>query len=350
MDRVAIEYRIKFAASRTEVFKFELHGSTFDLVKREVRDPPRWTKLTFNQCSHCPLNDRDHSHCPAALQLCDIVERFHDTRSIDKVELEVVTEERRVIQTLDIQRAISSMLDLILPICGCPKTAHFKPLACFHLPLASEEETVFRVTGMYLLAQYFLSQMSSRGRISLEGLIDIFTDLHILHKALASRLQSVTQSDSVKNAFALVDVYSVLVPSLIEDQLVEMRGFFESYLPDLDVDVAPPKRTHLEKAKAFKLELVPLEGGAASGDDRPRWLKEATGDSELKPDPEPAKAGGRDSGREEKRMVIEKILSKSDLALELEPISEEDPPGLDRSNGSPADPKPSKSVFKLADD
>jgi hypothetical protein len=36
-----------------------------------------------------------------------------------------------------------------------------KPMARFHLPLASEEETIYRATTMYLLAQYFLREVRS---------------------------------------------------------------------------------------------------------------------------------------------------------------------------------------------
>ena len=173
MDPVRIEYRIKLSENKVETFGFLLDGKTFDLITEEVSDPPQWTELSFKQCSHCPLSVEEHSHCPMALQLCDIVERFHDTRSIDEVELEVITEERKVIQTLAIQRAIASILGLISPICGCPKTAYMKPMARFHLPLASEEETVFRVTGMYLLAQYFLSHTSQESGIEFDGLTKI---------------------------------------------------------------------------------------------------------------------------------------------------------------------------------
>ncbi|MBK8676205.1 MAG: hypothetical protein IPN27_07420 [Cellvibrionales bacterium] len=85
----------------------------------------------------------------------DVIERFHATRSIDEVKLEVVTEERTVVQTTALQRVLSSMLGLISPTCGCPKTAYMRPMARFHCPYLPEEETVFRVAGMYLVAQYF---------------------------------------------------------------------------------------------------------------------------------------------------------------------------------------------------
>ena len=318
MDSVSIEYRIKLDAYKIEVFQFMLNGSTFDLIKDMVPCPPKWTELSFRQCPHCPLNEVKNSHCPVALHLHDIVERFHGTRSIDKVELEVLTEERRVIQNLDIQTAIASILDLVLPTCGCPKTEHLKPLARFHLPLASEEETVFRVTGMYLLAQYFLSHTSSKAGINFDGLIQIYKDLHILNKAIASRLHEATQSDSVKNAFALVDVYSVLVPLLVEDQLVEMRGFFTSYLPERDSKSIV--RKNFEKARALKLELVPLDDEVRKSNEPPAWVKGVSWAIEN----ESARTVETRYTPKEWKSVADEILSKSELKLELEPIANED--------------------------
>jgi hypothetical protein len=105
-----------------------------------------------------------------------------------------------------------------------------RPMARFHLPLASEEETVFRVAGMYLVAQYFLTHNGKKGQFAFDGLISIYEDFHILNKAIASRLQYATDSDSSKNAITLLDMYSSLVPMLLEDQLAEIRGFFTAFL------------------------------------------------------------------------------------------------------------------------
>lgn len=260
METVDISYRITLNKDTTEVFDFTLDGSTFDLLDDTPDNPPEWTRLEYRQCSHCPLDKQEHPHCPVALQLFRVVERFHDTRSIDDVDLEVITEERRVAQTTALQRALASMLGLLFPTCGCPKTAYMKPLARFHLPLASEEETVFHVSGMYLLAQFFVHQKSQKNPF--DGLATLYDDMHLLNKAVASRVQTATTSDSLKNAITLLDMYSTLIPMLIEDELVEMRRFFAAYLPD-DPGASERKaamNSYLERAKAFTLELLPIEG------------------------------------------------------------------------------------------
>ncbi|HQQ62984.1 MAG TPA: FHA domain-containing protein [Pseudomonadales bacterium] len=230
-EPVVINYRIVLSEERTETFDFTLDSKTFALQDPPVENPPRWAELEFRQCSHCPLNAGTTPYCPVALQLHRVVSRFHNTRSIDRVDLYVNTPERVISREVALQRAISSMIGLLFPTCGCPKTIYMRPMARFHLPLASEEETVFRVTGMYLLAQYFLAGKGQPAEMGFVGLSRIYEDLHILNKAIASRLQHATGSDSAKNAIALLDMYSNLVPVLLDDQLETISSFFDVYQP-----------------------------------------------------------------------------------------------------------------------
>jgi hypothetical protein len=368
MEPVHIAYRIKLSDKVTEMFDFELDGETFELVGRDVTNPPPWTALGFKQCPNCPLKVEEHPHCPMALQLHDVVQRFHKTSSIDEVELEVITEQRRIIKKTALQNAISSMLGLLFPISGCPKTEGMKPLARFHVPMASEEETVFHVAGMYLLAQYFVNLKNKNGVLSFDGLITMYDDLHIVNKAVASRLQSVTSSDSVKNAITLIDMYSSLIPMLLQDQLAEMRGFFSAYLPEGEIVV--PTSNYLEQAKAFRImptteeeqEDVAATVAAELRAEKekevldelkamPDWLKQSMfrqAMDEFKPDEKlikerqaaaiaAAKANSpansaADSGKASEGNALK--YSEFVMKLELEPMAEEKPPV------EPAKPEP----------
>lgn len=336
MDPVSITYKIKLPKT-VEQFAFKLHPETFELQNPAPENLPDWTELEYKKCPHCPLNSKDHPHCPIAVRLYDIVERFHGTTSIDEVEMEIITEERRVIQKTALQRAVASMLELVFPASGCPKTDHMRPLARFHLPLASEEENIFRVTGMYLLGQYFRSITSQGGRIEFQGLIDLYSEIGIMHKAVAGRLQKATRSDSVKNAIALLDMYSTLVPLLLEDQLVEMRGFFKAFLPEETVSNAPVLTSnYLKSIKNAALELVPLEGKKA--DDTPEWLKKAKqGATAEEPEAASDKATDLPSVPE-----VDNILKNSKLTLELMPIEGEKKPE--------EKPKSGRATFTLPDD
>lgn len=337
MEPINIVYRIKLK-DRIEVFDFVLDSKTFELLNPpSYANPPEWAELGYRQCSHCPLEPDEHPHCPMALQLHDIVERLHDTRSIDEVELEVQAQDRRFLQTTALQHVLSSMLGLITPICGCPKAAYMRPLARFHLPLANEEETVFRVAGMYLLAQYFLIQNGKGGKFAFDGLIRIYEDLHEVNKAVASRLQLATASDSVKNAITLIDMYCTLIPMLLEDQMVEIRNFFKAYLPEGEPEPAVRSQNLLEKARAFVIDMDASKLSLVSTDDdssrAPAWLRVLQDeDGGGAADSAPAEPAGTST--------VDEILSKSPLKLELEPVA--DP--------HPAAPASGRAVFILPDD
>jgi hypothetical protein len=327
MDSVSISYRIKLASGKSVNFDFDLDAETFELPLPEVDDAPKWTELEFKQCSHCPLNADEHSHCPLALNISHVIDRLHDTKSIDEVDVEVITHERRVIQTTAIQKVVASLFDLLFPVSGCPHTAYMRPLARFHVPLVSEEEMIFRVTSMYQQAQYFLHTSSSEtGQFDFDGLVKIYEDLHTLNVAIAKRLTGATQSDSVKNAVTLVDMYSTLVPMMIEDQLSEMRGFFKAFLPEGDTTTSTSNL--LERAKAFSLELVPLDG---EDDGVPDWLKPASGEPEAEQGLAPV---------EEEKTEEEDPLADRTFSFDLEPI-----------DGEPsARPASGKASFSLPDD
>ena len=327
MNDSVFEYRIRLDAQRTEVFRYEMGGEGFELASKDHGDAPEWTELGYRQCPNCPLSKSEHPHCPLALQLHNLVSRFEGTRSIDEVEVEARTPERSVKQKAALQDVLASLLDLVIPVCGCPVTAVMKPLSRFHLPLASEEETIFRVAGMYLLTQYFQSHRAGRMATPFEGLSAIYQELHQLNTAVAQRLQHATSSDSVKNAVALVDMYSLLIPVLLEDQLAELRGFFSAG-PLEGQPSEPAGSNHLESAKAFRRDTALNQDGEAR--QRPAWLRSI--------------ADGTPETIEEiieRERALDDILKKAD-ALVLEPLDDEEPPKA--SDGS------NRAVFKLADD
>lgn len=337
MEPIKIAYRIKLK-DRNEVFEFALDSKSIELLNPpSPANAPRWTELAYRQCSHCPLEPKEHTHCPLALQLSAIIGRLHDTHSIDEVKLEVDMQDRRVVQTTALQHALSSMLGLIMPTCGCPKTACMRPMARFHLPLASEEETVFRVAGMYLLAQYFMGHKGKAAKFDFDGLVRIYEDMHELNKAVASRLQMATESDSLKNAITLMDMYSTLIPMLLEDQLVEIRDFFKAYLPE--DETVPPVGTPnlLEKARAFVIDMDASKLALVSADEdnrgSPPWLHGPPKEGCKAPEGAAPREAAESSAADE-------ILSKSSLKFELEPGA--DPPPATRPKG--------RAVFILPDD
>ena len=229
MESIRIEYRFNLDPQTRETITLFFDAESFEPLTEARRGLPRWTELRFHRCPHCPLNADCETHCPVAVSLVDVVERFSTVLSYDEIDLEVVTEERRVLQRTTAQAAISSLIGLLMATSGCPHTSYFKPMARFHLPMASEAETLFRAAGMYLLAQYFYSVAGCGGELDFTGLKEIYDNLHTLNVSVAGRLREASQVDSSLNAVIILDMYAKAVPYVIDETLEEIRSYYNPY-------------------------------------------------------------------------------------------------------------------------
>lgn len=232
MDVIKIKYYFGLKNGREETFDIELDEQTLELIQTKSRDLPDWTKLGVHQCSHCPFTPDTHPNCPVAVCLSHIIGRFANVVSHNEIDLKVITNERKVSQRTTAQKGISSLIGLLIVTSGCPHAAYFKPMARFHLPLASEGETFYRATGMYLLAQYFLRRENKNSELGLEGLKGIYRNLHLLNTMIAKRIRMATDTDSSVNAVILLDMISSLVPIIMDEELEKIRHLFASYFQD----------------------------------------------------------------------------------------------------------------------
>ena len=106
----------------------------------------------------------------------------------------------------------------------------FKPMARFHLPLASAEETIYRATSMYLLAQYFLKKEGQEVDLDLAGLKEIYSNIRIINETMARRLRAISEKDVALNSLVILDVFAQTLPFVIEESLKEVRYLFMPYL------------------------------------------------------------------------------------------------------------------------
>ncbi len=231
MDLIEIQYVFKFNGLH-ETVDIKLDADNLELVNKPALDLPAWARLKFHQCPHCSLDSGTHLFCPIAGSLVDVVARFDKILSYDEVDLEIITSERKVCQRTTAQRGISSLLGVLFSASGCPHTAFFKPMVRFHLPMATPQETIFRATGMYLLAQYLREKQGLKVDSELTGLSQIYKNLNVLNIHIAARLRSITQTDSSVNAVIMLDVFTHAVPIVIEDHLEEILYLFKPYLSD----------------------------------------------------------------------------------------------------------------------
>jgi len=235
MDPISITYRFRAPGDDPIEIALKLQPVTLELIDNWPTEPPAWSRLDFHQCSNCPLTVETHPYCPLAANLVNVVGQFNTLHSFDRLQVDVIIEERHVSQETTAQKSLSSLIGLISAASGCPNTAFFKPMARFHLPLSSSEETMYRVISMYLMAQYFRQKGGDAPDMDLDGLSKIYSDVEVVNWHIAQRLAVATKTDSSLNAIVILDLYAKTLPLLLEGDLLaesldEIRGLFSSFL------------------------------------------------------------------------------------------------------------------------
>ena len=124
------------------------------------------------------------------------------------------------------QQAMSSVLGLIMATAGCPWTDHLRPMARFHLPFASDAETVYRSICMYLLAREIAGDP---GGAMFRRLEELYKNLHVVNRDMSRRLGAATRTDPARNAMALLDSYTTLLPAALERSLEELKPLFDAW-------------------------------------------------------------------------------------------------------------------------
>ena len=225
---IPITYALAFENGTNEEFRLAFDDETMLLAATDDAVAAEWARLGFHQCPNCPLLPRDTPYCPAALHLEDLVRRLGKVVSYEKVAVRVVTNEREIHQNTTAQTVFSSLMGLLIASSGCPHAAYFRPMARFHLPLASYEETIFRAASTYLMAQYFRHHLGEPFDVALKGLVTIYDDIQTVNASLAQRLRNSGEITET-NAIAHLDLYAQALPVAIEEALGEFRDLFGAY-------------------------------------------------------------------------------------------------------------------------
>ena len=230
MPTLKIQYTFTLKNGFKEVFDLKLDGETLILRQPVTQNPPPWTRLEFQQCPHCLLTADDYPHCPLAVNLVNVVNRFDRLISFDQIQVEVLTAERLISQNTSAQEGLSSLMGLLIATSKCPYTDFFKPMAYFHLPFATEQETVWRATTTYLMSQYYLMLAGKRHTLDSTGLTKIYNDIQKLNAAIVGRLRAAGKEDSTVNALVHLDIFAKLLTPGIEESLKNLQHIIRPFL------------------------------------------------------------------------------------------------------------------------
>ena len=225
---------IKYALKSTDMdFSVDLVFDKNDFSLLNLNGTKKdWTRLVFHKCSHCPLNQEDFPFCPLASALDSVISKIHHFLSYDEVHAQVEYKNRTVSADMTVQRALSSLLGLIIPASGCPHTQYFRPMSRYHLPFADTEETIYRATTMFLLAQYFIHKKSGCIPTDFSRLETIYNNIHIVNTQICKRLRVFCENDSPLNAITILDMLTVSLHSALKHDLDKFESYFSAYSED----------------------------------------------------------------------------------------------------------------------
>lgn len=222
------------------VFDFG-EGARYELGVDESIDPseewpeaplPEWLLLENHRCDACPLEPGSRRSCPAALAIQPVVEVFRDRISYETVDVSVRRHEITSVATMPAQRALRSLVGLLLALSACPVLGKLRPMARFHVPFASRKHTTFRFLGMHLITQYLRAQDGLAPDWELHELRRLLQQVHQTNKRLASRIRAAGVGDATVNSLIILDVFADSADLDVQRRLEEIRPLFAMELDD----------------------------------------------------------------------------------------------------------------------
>jgi hypothetical protein len=227
MSNVEIKYEFIFTDQTTKSYAVNLDKDTLSLVPSKNDKPADWTKLENHQCSHCPLKPQDHPHCPVARNMSDLVTDFADKISYTEAVVKVTTSERIYIHKVSLQDGIFSIFGLVMATSGCPYMEFLKPMARFHLPFSTSEETIVRSVSMYLLRQFFVAKHGGEPDWNLQKLDGLYKDIQKVNQGILSRIRGLAKGDADANAITVLHSFSTLLSMAISSDLSKIDPLFK---------------------------------------------------------------------------------------------------------------------------
>lgn len=208
---IKIDYSFRFDNDEVKTFNILIDSETLNLISDKNPEPPEWTELERNKCSICSFDGRSKKYCPVALNLTAITDEFQDFFSYQNVNVTVNTDERIYSKDTNIQEGLGGLIGVIMVTSECPVMEYIKPMVRFHLPFANLLETVFRMSSMYLLSQYFLKMDGEAADFDLKGLKEIYEKISSVNRDFSERISEAAKKDASANALVNLDCFANMV-------------------------------------------------------------------------------------------------------------------------------------------
>lgn len=225
MPRIKYTYRFVFPNGKVKNFTLELDSNTLDLMPHAM-DYPEWANLDQCQCTVCPLSPSQTPLCPIAANISELVLSFRETASYEQCTVSCITAERTIYKETIVQEGLSSIMGIIMATSGCPIMDILKPMARFHLPFATVDESMFRSVSVYLLRQYFVHLEKRKTDFYLENVQSYYKKIEEVNGGILQRIKFATVRDADNNAIVILNSLAQILFLELEDNLQSLQRFF----------------------------------------------------------------------------------------------------------------------------
>lgn len=220
-------YHFTFPDGSVKEYSIALDPGTLSLLRDDSdQEPAEWTRLEFEQCKCCPLKSDTSPRCPIALNIMELVFSFMDIFSYHDCMVICETAERSYSKTTSVMEGLSSIFGVIMATSDCPVMEFLKPMARFHLPFSTIEETTVRTASMYLLAQYFRFKDQPGMKFDFKTLEKHYANVQIVNEGLLRRINNVSSEDADKNAIIILHSLSQFLSMEIDYSLSGLESIF----------------------------------------------------------------------------------------------------------------------------
>lgn len=231
MSEIHCSYIFEFHTPNEQKYDLYFDSETMNITDKsfegQSESSMKWAELDSNKCSHCPLSSEQHKYCPTARALGRVADKFSNVKSFTQTNVAVVTNDRTYLKYTSTQEALQSLFGLIMATSGCAHLNFLKPMARFHLPFASLNETMVRILSFHFLKQFFKQKNESPPTpFNLNTLSDAYEKVTIVNVHLLERLRSLAKGDADLNAVIILDSFASLLNYQASDHFSDLQPFF----------------------------------------------------------------------------------------------------------------------------
>ncbi|MBU0945928.1 MAG: hypothetical protein KJ804_00965 [Proteobacteria bacterium] len=225
MTEITFNYCFDFPDNSKKRFLIQL-----DPVSLEYRSsgnmPPDWALLGVARCQCCKLDLSQHTYCPIAANIAELVIAFKDTASHSSCLVSCISAARTCSKDTTVQEGLASIMGIIMATSGCPSMSILKPMACFHLPFATVEESMFRSVSAYLLRQYFSHKSGENCDFFMHRIQDHYDEVQQVNEGILKRINMTSEMDADKNAIITLNSLAQILVMEVDEDLDSFKRLF----------------------------------------------------------------------------------------------------------------------------